>query len=1045
MRLPCLFLSICFGSWFLFPWQNLYSQAEILYLHQLSTQEGLTSNTYTHVIRKDSHHFLWVSSINGLNRYDGKEVMQYLPDSTDNRQLFDPVVQSGFFEDNEGNIWFSTSQKIHYYSHDSKQFNRIAVRDRKGKEINDVHIVHFDPVRSSLWALIPADSSISRFDLVAINSRKPDSAYIYIDQIPNFDLDGIHIKFSRDLEVYHLYLPRKGGWEIREYKMNPRGDYSAKLIKKHPAHNAFAFHHRDNGNLWVGTDQGLVLTTKDRDEFECFTDFQADTIKAIRGIIPYDRDHLLIGTAQQGLFLFNLKSKAYTKTIYSIQNGLVMPFNSSIRRMYLDPDNTLWIATNSEGIFYCNLEKKRFPSFLQKSLDNSQKNVKSLSEGPEGNIWSITNTSLIITDQHGKIVRPAWTKFQNDKILDKKELYYIFQDSKSRMWVCSNLGLFVLRPSQKNFQAVPRSNAYNQHKIVATYIKELKSGRILVSSFGDGIFELKEESYRLEKADLDKGKSGDFTVIYEDQDANLYTSKYRSGIEIYTKNNENLHLKAFLPFGPLVYCMAESPDKKRIWLGSSQGLYWIEKQGNEFDLKKDDFFNQRFLTVNGMQFDSNNRMWISTNNGLLIYNPNILPNQTQEEPFNHFRIFDKSDGLQETEFNFYAYSKTKDQKLLFGGTNGYSLFDPREINEHSVLARPTITKIEINGDLVREGLFYESTQYEGREIKRLVLPPDKRSINLYFSAMEYGNPKACQFYYVLRDESKQILNQGDDPFVRYFDLDPGNYTLELYASNSEGKWSNEPLRMGLRLRPYFTETSLYYFILLVFALAGLYALYRNRIAHIRKQQKLAELETTILRVQMNPHFIFNSLNSIRSYIWDKNVKSADKLLMKVSALSRKVLELAKNQYISLREEKKLLEEYMAIEAIRFEGAFTYRFEIEEGLDWDETLVPTMILQAFVENAIIHGLALKKEKGEILIVFYQESDSLVCTISDNGVGRKMSAGKNKNHTSKALEITQKRLDLLTEKTGKASSLKIIDLYTQENEARGTQVELRIPIL
>lgn len=1039
LRLSFLYL-ICF--------QDLYGQQEILYLQHLSTKEGLTANTYTDILRRDSRHFIWVSSINGLNRYDGNEVMQFLPDRTDPHQLFDPLVQSAFFEDSVGRVWFNTSQKIHTYIPGKENFNQIFIQDRQGIEVHDFHIIHYDSLENNLWALVMRDTLKRFYDLLLLDADHPESNYQHIDKLPNYYHEGVHVEEGEYPGQYYLIQPRERGWEVRFYELGEKP--KTKLFKNNKANafKGFSFHHDAKKKLWVGTNQGLIQTDLEGQSFQISSTFLGDSVKGIRGIVHYDDQHLLIGTENQGLLLFNKDTYKYVQQVHTMQAGFVMPLKSVIKSMYLDKDHTVWISTVSEGVFYSNLKKKRFKSYLQKDLSGKQYNIKSLTEGPEGNIWSLTNNALIITNREGKTLRNSWTQLQNEQIFNGIEFYYIHADSKGRIWACTNRGLYVLAPSHTNFKLVHNQDTIHKTKIVATYVKELKSGKVLVSSYGNGIFEVASQNgnFTLSQALLRKEEKGDFTVVFEDRSGKLYTSKYRSGIEIYTKKEDSFSLSDFLSFTPLVYSIAESPRSGRIWIGSSQGLYWIEKKGNNLTLQKDSIFSQQFITVNGLQFDLEGQMWISTNQGLLLYDPFWEPHDTSKKlPSGHFRIFDVSDGLQETEFNFYSFTQTKKGELVFGGVNGYSIFDPQDIHSYPIPSRPSITKIELNGKIMKGNDRYKTIIYKEQQIKQLSLPPNERSLNLYFSAMEYGNPKSCKFHYYLRDMKGKYLDEGQDNFVRYFNLAPGKYLFELYASNSEGIWSEEPLRLALELKPYFVETAGFYLLLALISLGILYAIYQNQIEHIRKKQQLTELENTILRVQMNPHFIFNSLNSIRSYIWDKNIKTADTFLMDVSTLTRKILNLADKRYISLAQERELLKDYMDIEAVRFKQAFSYRFDMANELELDEILIPTMILQPFVENAIIHGFSRKKKGGKIQIHFSIKAENLFCRIKDNGVGLKSAANPSKKHESKALEITRKRLRLITEQTGKATHLDIIDLSELDENLTGTQVTLSIPLL
>ena len=208
---------------------------------------------------------------------------------------------------------------------------------------------------------------------------------------------------------------------------------------------------------------------------------------------------------------------------------------------------------------------------------------------------------------------------------------------------------------------------------------------------------------------------------------------------------------------------------------------------------------------------------------------------------------------------------------------------------------------------------------------------------------------------------------------------------------------------------------------------------------------LAETETAILRLQMNPHFIFNSLNSISSYILQEETDQAYDYLVDFSKLMRMILDFAEKPFIALADEIELLKRYIKTEAMRFEKEIDCQINIADGLDTEEIQLPTMILQPFVENAILHGLARKKEAGIIKLTFQRKNNSLICAIEDNGLGRKVaSKNKQKHHQSKALKITERRLKLLGEQRKREASFEIKDLLAEDGVSLGTQVCLKFPL-
>ena len=213
------------------------------------------------------------------------------------------------------------------------------------------------------------------------------------------------------------------------------------------------------------------------------------------------------------------------------------------------------------------------------------------------------------------------------------------------------------------------------------------------------------------------------------------------------------------------------------------------------------------------------------------------------------------------------------------------------------------------------------------------------------------------------------------------------------------------------------------------------------------QKEIAESRLTALQAQMNPHFIFNSLNSINWYILKNRPQEASRYLTKFSKLVRLILDYSKNLTIPFDKELSALKLYLDLEAMRFEHKFEYQIQIDASIELEEVLIPPLILQPFVENAIWHGLLHKKSKGTLLLQVYPENGHLKCIVEDNGIGRKaanaLQSKGQVEHQSKGMKLTNERLQLLHRNFLKEDMIRVIDLEDENNVAVGTRVEVTIP--
>jgi LytS/YehU family sensor histidine kinase len=214
------------------------------------------------------------------------------------------------------------------------------------------------------------------------------------------------------------------------------------------------------------------------------------------------------------------------------------------------------------------------------------------------------------------------------------------------------------------------------------------------------------------------------------------------------------------------------------------------------------------------------------------------------------------------------------------------------------------------------------------------------------------------------------------------------------------------------------------------------------------QQRTSELQMQALRAQMNPHFIFNSLNSINHFILRNNTSQASEYLIKFSRLVRLILQNSQLPLIPLDSELEALNLYLDLEALRFEHHFAYTVSVEDDLDVSMLQVPPLIIQPYVENAIWHGLMSKKEKGHLKVEIFQQEDMLCCKIIDDGIGRKKAAEMKSKSTSTyksmGIGITADRIAMLHQNNQPDTYLTITDLVRADGSAGGTAVTLKLPV-
>jgi hypothetical protein len=329
---------------------------------------------------------------------------------------------------------------------------------------------------------------------------------------------------------------------------------------------------------------------------------------------------------------------------------------------------------------------------------------------------------------------------------------------------------------------------------------------------------------------------------------------------------------------------------------------------------------------------------------------------------------------------------------------------------------------------------------------------NERDIAFTFGAQNYGVDYTNFYRYRLKGLHDEWVFLEKSNTINFTNLPIGYYTLEFDAKSFHSYWNDNPSRLQFKVKNHPLLTwwfkAIYFCIALLF-LFSIFKFYKNerdkkqRLLSLQKER--AESELTALKAQMNPHFLFNTLNSINWYIIKNKSNEASKYLSKFSKLMRLILDNSKEDRICLAKELQTLNLYTELEQVRFEDEFEYEFRIEPKIDQIKYLIPPLIFQPFIENAIWHGLVHKKGMGHIYLDILLDGDQLKCIIEDDGIGR-AAARKIKEKTatykqSSGIAITKKRILGINPKG--MDVFKIIDLVDEEGMARGTRVEIILP--
>ena len=702
--------------------------------------------------------------------------------------------------------------------------------------------------------------------------------------------------------------------------------------------------------------------------------------------------------------------------------------------------------------------------------------------------WLCTSSGIVKLSLDFKLDSESKFFFNNDKISG------VYQDREGNLWVSSlQNGIFVIPNYDLNLYDEQSSNI-SDHNITA--LLKTSQDELLVGTYTGSIyklttnntFELFPKQTDIAYRTVKKIHESDGGIYVSHGPLSFYNSKKETVFSAYNFRDfcwlgDTLFYVSSSAFGfyPKIHsipndkfgtsaivihnrgCKAITLDKKTntIYFASIDGLFKY-KDGNVTELK----LNNKSVFANKLIFH-NNQLWIgSVNEGLYIlqndkikkhfYEGHVLNGNgvksfkivneyvyvSTEEGLtqinyitNKSDFFDYTDGIVSKEINAIEYFDDH----VFLATNKGLLKLPKNNIKNSVYPNIQLTGVFVNDSAVIH------------QNNILNLNYNQNNIDIEFNTAclkARGNFKYK--YRILGLDANWRYNSGINNHLKYV-LPSGEYTFEIRAVNEDGLESLNTLIIKVVINSPFWQRWWFYLLSVFLGAAVVAILFMVRIRFIKRRAELRNKVTasqlTALKSQMNPHFLFNTLNSLQDLILKHDIKNSNYYLNKFSLLMREILDMSGKEEVNLSREINLLDTYLELEKLRFGEEFLFTIKVDDEIDIDHLQLPPMIIQPFIENALKHGLLHKKGDKNLLIDFRLNEEVLICEIIDNGVGRKKSeeikARSNRTHQSFATEATDKRMDLLNSYNDKKYSFKIIDLY-EEEKSLGTKVVISIPI-
>lgn len=996
---------------------NLFAQVPS-YIH-FDVSSGLPSNEI-YSIKQDVNGFLWIGTDAGLVRYDGNSFFLL------NNPYSRGVSVSGLIEDREGKMWFNNfSGQIFYVKGDSiykfqpwEKYYKNQLADFTIDDNNDIlinnnenFVYKFKNQQDRVEKLV--DSINTKQAITKMNDGKIvvtflNKAQLYsiepnnsIKLLPIYDLDGTQnnrSKLVNQFQFYHSYLNKQ---TLGLQRRNPNDKqpylyyYKDAAIYVHPATvilkklqmYPLSAYDDDNGNLFVGTEQGLLWIKKD----------------------------------DQGYYLQK----------YFLKNEAV----SSIMR---DRGGSIWVSTLKNGIYQIPNLNIWMSGGIEMGLKTE--GVSHLVIGKNGALYAASIAGEIFSYQ----------KFNTTQALQFKQSYLRDIQAMEFDSVGNNIFLSKLltdvynvdtkKYTEQNFGSSAKDYFFRKDGVI------FSSGNALVAS-------VKNNPKLFEKVITEEFQ------VKKDSILNIPQSPYQNALIVKQRNKGVWYQE----------------NEKILWVGFVDGLRYFEN--HEWKKMNDPITDQPIIAFHFAEFLDGTLCIATINQGLyLVKGKKILKHFTTQNGLLSNRIKRVSTDEDEVwmvmpaAVQGYRLSTQKFTKLVIANnTAKEELYDVAILRDTVYISTSkgiqffpeTIATINTEAPNILINSFNVDGKKYQTDIAHL-LAHSVNTISISLQGISVKSSGALTYQYrLLGSDTNWVTASASQNIVRYVSLPSGKYTFEARALNEDGYISKNTARINFTIEEQWWKQ---WWVLLIASLvlaSAVYYYFLNRINYfkkknleeiekVRSREEIRNSQLSALKAQMNPHFIFNVLNSIQEIILLNDKRQANSYLGKFADLMRLTLDQSSKIAISLDDEIRSLKLYLELEALRFEENFTYDIAVADMLYTYNILIPALLIQPYVENAIKHGLMHLQGEKKLTLSFSLFNDhTLLCIITDNGIGRRRSSELNrmreKKHTSFATGATQRRLELLNQGREQTITISFVDLVDEVGKDGGTKVLLYIPLI
>ncbi len=968
-----------------------------------TTANGLCNNTVIN-LETDSSGYLWIGTANGLSRFDGRRFTNFFHKPGDSASIGHNFI-SDILCDIDGNIWVLHALGLSVFHANTHQFSNYPITpDFKNYQGN--FSVMEDDGAGQIW--LGNQHGIAIFNKASKTFLSYEKTLKRAGDIFNSGiLKGI--MGIKNAGKGNLWLAGEGKLYFIDRK---KGNLSRIIQAGLTNVEGLGISYVDTLNhrvfLSSFNDGMTIFYEKSGDYLETYRTgkewLSTPTYDPIRCIQPYNSDWMVMISDLGIGFFSNSTSKLFALSPF--------PYNRELNLQYLLADGAhLWIGTDN-GLL---LLKKE-----QVMLENIT--PPNPFDGTFSNIQVRAEDNLVLSNNYGvPVVYSTTVKGGRVKILPGVTgvLRYFVTDKKGNQWLSTENHVYLLENGATAWRNVSLEgeNEFLSGLLPRNFAED-KNGNLWLRMRNNGLYKLAPNGYAFEKYKV-KGlpENGIFSGLeFDPATHTLWISEENQGL-FALPDGQNIWIQH-----PLVYFGTSLKPAKIVLNNRSEivfpdpnngiGIYNPTSKQIKLITQKEGLLSNYTSIINR---DKEGNLWTISGEGVS-------------------RISGKDLSIT----NFSHKDLVKPQNLECGSdgwiymATSYGLFrfDGSKINKYQASGTLMIDKFEIMGKAIDFSTPIQVNSWEN-------------DVTIRLSYVDRSAASKPIIEYKFENED-QWNSMEDRSIISFSRLEPGNYHL-MIREQSDTKKKNWQTISWMIEKPVWQRG--WFLALVAIGIGtGIYFFTQKRISSIREKaslkQKISETEMAALRAQMNPHFIFNSINCIDAMVQDGDKYNATTYLNKFAKLIRNVLDGSRTNTVSLQTDIKTLEWYIELEHMRMDGNFDWKINMDDSILQKDIKVPSLIIQPYVENAILHGLRhLTNKKGWLEITIFYKDGSLLYSIKDNGVGRAFSKQVQKTqHSSYGMEITENRIKLAN--PDKNNRVAIIDLKHEDGTAAGTQVNVTL---